>query len=43
MLYYFFVVATPIQLHHLTKNRARQPVKRRRPTRAKLRQHEIER
>lgn len=35
--------ATPIQLHHLTKNRARQPIKRRRPTRAKLRQHEIER
>lgn len=34
----FDLPATPVQLSHLTKNRARQPVKRRRPTRVKLRE-----
>lgn len=38
----FDLPATPVQLVHLTKNRVKQPVvKRRRPTRAKLREHAV--
>jgi len=38
----FDLPATPVHLRHLTKNRARQPaVKRRRPTRSKLREQAV--
>lgn len=38
----FDLPATPVQLSQLTKNRAKQPVGRRRPTRSKLREHMVE-
>ena len=44
ILFVVFCVATPVHLRHLTKNRVGQPaVKRRRPTRAKLREMAIQR
>lgn len=44
MFILLLVTATPVQLVHLTKNRVRQPaIKRRRPTRAKLRELAIQR